>query len=420
MNEFVTLAEKLTDALAQEDFSIVIKSFDDKMQSLLPFEKLQEIWQSLILQHGAFERRLATRTEIKSQYVVVFVTCQFKEFLLDIKIAINDLKQVIGLFFVPNQPAVEYSQPSYTKSELFLEKELLIGTGEWAVPGTLTIPANKASFDTLILVHGSGAHDRDESIGPNKPFRDLALGLASQGIAVLRYEKRTKSHASKFTTMKDKITVKEEIIDDAIAAVSMLKNSQEINAKRIFMLGHSLGGMLLPRIGSIEQCLSGFILMAAPSRPLEDVIFEQISYIVSLEKDTLSIGNLRLQDLKSQVTNVKSLQLGKKINSAELPLGIPTSYWLDLQKSDPLVLASKLRAPMLILHGERDYQVTMEDFKGWKINLSSNPNVKLKVYPKLNHLFIEGNGISNPGEYHKPGHIAEYVINDIANWIRQT
>ena len=77
-----------------------------------------------------------------------------------------------------------------------------------------------------------------------------------------------------------------------------------------------------------------------------------------------------------------------------------------------------LKQPMLILQGERDYQVTMEDFAGWKKNLSSKASVEFKTYPNLNHLFMEGEGKSTPHEYETAGHVAEIVINDIADWMK--
>ena len=139
----------------------------------------------------------------------------------------------------------------------------------------------------MILVHGSGPHDRDETIGPNKPFRDLAHGLASQGIAVLRYEKRTKEHPVRMAMSVNTITVKEETIDDAVAAFEALKSQEKIDPKRIFVLGHSLGGTLLPRIGKAKDGIAGFISLAGSTRPMEDLVLEQTRYILSLERETI-------------------------------------------------------------------------------------------------------------------------------------
>ena len=98
---------------------------------------------------------------------------------------------------------------------------------------------------------------------------------------------------------------------------------------------------------------------------------------------------------------------------------MPPAYWLDLRGYDPPAVAKDLKQPMLVLQGERDYQVTMEDFAGWQEALSSKSNVEFKVYPDLNHLFMEGVGKSSPAEYEQPKHVAVIVIEDIAHWIKK-
>ena len=103
----------------------------------------------------------------------------------------------------------------------------------------------------------------------------------------------------------------------------------------------------------------------------------------------------------------------------DLPLGVPGAYWLSLRDYHPDLVAAKLSLPLLVLQGERDYQVTMADFALWKKNLAAKQNAVLKSYPKLNHLFMEGEGKSKPDEYMKAGHVAREVIDDIATWIKK-
>jgi dienelactone hydrolase len=414
----IALAKHSVELLKNEDFSSFFNSFDNTMKSALPLEKLQSTWKSLIGQVGAFKKQVDIRTEKVQEYDVAIVTCEFEKATLDIRIAFNKEKQVSGLFFLPSKrQAAEYKAPSYVKSDSFEEKEVTVGSGEWALPGTLTLPKGSAPFPAVVLIHGSGPQDRDETIGPNKPFRDLAWGLASRGIAVLRFDKRTLVHRQKLLAIKDSITVKEEVIDDALAAVSLLRSSPEINPKKIFLLGHSLGGMLTPRIGKLDSKISGFIIMAGTTRPLEDVILEQSNYIFSLDGQISDDEKKQLEELKAQIAKVKDPNLSKSDSSATLPLGLPASYWLDLRGYNPAETAKELKQPMLILQGGRDYQVTTVDFDNWKKALSSRKNVTFKFYEKLNHLFSEGEGKITPAEYLNPGHVAEAVINDIAQWI---
>ncbi len=387
------------------------------MIAALPPAKLQQTWKSLLTQVGAFKSQLGVRTEKVQRYDVVFVSCEFVLSPLDAKVVFNSAKQIAGLFFVPTQAKPETPAPS--KSESPNEKEVLIGKGKWAVHGTLSLPNGTGPFHAVVLVHGSGPNDRDETIGPNKPFRDLSDGLVSRGIAVLRYEKRTKEHASKLARLKDSITTKEETIDDALLAVSLLKNTERIDPKKIFVLGHSLGGMLIPRIGNLDPSIAGLIVMAGTSRPLEDVILDQMSYILSLDDTISESEKSQLSEITSQVARVKDPTLSAATASTDLPLGIPATYWLDLRGYNPPEVARSLKQPMLILQGERDYQVTMEDFAGWKKYLSSKPNVEFRSYPKLNHLFIEGEGKCKPQEYNVAGHVAEISIDDIAAWTKK-
>jgi dienelactone hydrolase len=311
---------------------------------------------------------------------------------------------------------VEYQPPAYVNPAAFSEKDVLVGTGDKALPGTLTMPMGNGPFPAVVLVHGSGPNDRDETIGPNKPFRDLAWGLASQGIAVLRYEKRTKVHPEQFTANS---TVKEETIDDAIAAVSLLRQTAQIDSQKVYVLGHSLGGMLIPRIGTmIDPNVAGFIILAGNTRPLEDLLIEQITYIVSVDGKISGEEQAQIDIIKQQVANIKNPQLSSAVPASELPFGIPAAYWLDLRDYRPAAIAQTLQQPMLILQGERDYQVTMVDFQGWQQALASRQNVVFKSYSDLNHLFMEGSGKSTPGEYLMAGHVSETVINDIANWIK--
>ena len=416
--DLVASAKTFVDLLAKKDFSNAESYFDDTMKTALPQEKLQETWNALITQAGAFKRQVRTRTEERSGYNVVIVTCEFEKAAVDIQVVFDPAKRIAGLFFAPAKTTVEYTPPSYVKSNAFREEEVTVGTGEWVLPATLTLPVGQGLFPAVVLVHGSGPNDRDETVGQNKPFRDLAGGLASQGIAVLRYEKRTKQYAAKLGSTGGQFTVKEETIDDVLAAVALLRKTEGIDTRRIFVIGHSLGGMLIPRLGKLDSQIAGFVVLAGATKPTEDAILEQTTYLFSLDGIISKEEQAQLEEIKKQVAKVKSLK-PSDANSALLLFGAPASYWLDLRGYDPPEAAKALKQRLLILQGERDYQVTMEDFQRWKAALSSKQNVTFKSYTKLNHLFIEGSGKSVPAEYNMSGHVAEVVINDIANWIKK-
>ncbi len=412
----------LVENLNRGDYSAARADFDSTMKLALPEDRLKGIWETLPAQTGAFQEIKGTRSTVIDQYRVIFVTCLFENAAIDVRVVFNPKGKVAGLFFEPAQvggsSTVPYDPPSYVQRNAFEEQEVTVGSGEWALPGTLTLPVGSGPFPAVVLVHGSGPNDRDETIGPNKVFKDLAWGLASRGIAVLRYDKRTYTHADMFSPdLLAQLTVQEETIDDALAALNLLRSRNEIDPQRIFLLGHSLGATLAPRITVQDENLAGIILMAGITRPLEDVVLDQVIYLAGLDGGVNPAEEKNIETLQTQVARVKSPDLSADTPSDELPLESPASYWLDLRSYRPAEVARGLSIPILVLQGERDYQVTMEDFTGWQQALGGRPNVTLKSYPALNHLFIAGEGQPNPQEYQTGGHVAEEVILDIANWM---
>ena len=175
-------------------------------------------------------------------------------------------------------------------------------------------------------MHGSGPQDRDETLPPNKPFRDLAWALASQGITVLRYEKRTKVYASRMVKDVDTLTVQEETIDDAVEAVAFLRARPEIDPQRVFVLGHSLGGgFLAPRIGAADPAIRGLVILAGSARPFEDVILDQMTYVLSLSVPDAAVREQQLAALRQQVALVKDPARLATAAPSDLPLNVPAA-----------------------------------------------------------------------------------------------
>jgi dienelactone hydrolase len=416
--ELKLLAMTFVDRLSKRDFVNAANDFDAAMQSAMPIDKLEETWVSLDDRVGAFQKQTGARFEPGDKYDIVYVTCAFERLAIDAKVVFSKDKKITGLFFSPaKKPPSAYQPPDYVKPSSFQETSVKVGSGEWELPGSLTMPLGNGPFPAVVLVHGSGPNDRDETVGANRPFRDLAWGLASQGIAVLRYEKRTKEHAGKLGAGMEGLTIKEEVLDDALAAVALLQKTPKVDPHKVFVLGHSLGAMYAPKLATMNPGIAGLIVLAGTTRPLEDVIVAQLDYLLSLNPAMAADQKKSMEDLKVKALTIRLVS--KDTPASSLPFSVPATYWLSLRDYNAPEVAKALRQPMLILQGERDYQVTMQDFQGWKKALSARSDVVLKSYPKLNHLFIEGEGKSQPGEYEKEGHVARYVIQDVAEWIKK-
>jgi dienelactone hydrolase len=393
-SQAVDHATRVLDLLEAGKFEEVAAEFNAKMAGAMPVSRLRDVWTTVSRQAGA-------RTSIISQRVVTQATgnvtvvngCQFERAALNVMLSFDAANKIAGMNISPRTPpAVASAAPASTR---FTEESVTVGAGEWALPGTLSMPVGAVAA-AVVLVHGSGPNDRDETLGPNKPFRDLAWGLADRGIAVLRYEKRTRQYGGKMAGNPN-VTVREETTDDAILATALLRSHDRIDPKRIFVLGHSLGGTLAPRIAAEDRSVAGLISLAGATRPFVEVAREQLAYLASLTPGTI--------DPDEGLTRLRR--------------SAPEAYWKDLDAYRPAQTAATLTIPMLILQGERDYQVTLADLRGWREALAGHTGVTIKSYPTLNHLFLPGEGKSTPSEYEQAGHIPDFVLDDIADWIKK-
>lgn len=418
-------AESRRDALAFLDFLVAGQfdsawaRFDDNMRNVLSVDKLEATWQTVLQSAGPYQRVDSASFRRSGSYGVVTLLTAFARARADIRVALDDRRRVTGLYFLPHreQPADTWTPPSYVDTAAFREVPVTIGSGDLALPGTLSVPRGDGPFPAVVLVHGSGPHDRDETIGPNKPFRDLAWGLAGRGVAVLRYEKRTKAHPAQFAPAAGGFTVDEETVRDAVDAVALLRERPEVRRDRVFLLGHSLGGMLAPRIALRSPGLAGLVILAGTTRQLDLVILDQLNYIASLQGDSVPAAQQAAMDkVRSEAARVRELNAADSMSAAPI-LGAPPAYWLDLRAYDAAATARRVTIPMLILQGGRDYQVTEKDFQGWQKALAARKDVTFQLYPALNHLFIAGEGRIAPEEYGVPGHVDRRVVEQVAGWI---
>lgn len=390
--------------------------FDATMAAALPASQLETTWQGIIGQVGAFESIEAARIERTGKFTTAILTCKFAKTRLDAKVSYDDAGKIAGLHFAPVSQA--YTDPGYVDRTKFDERDVAVGSGEWMLPGTLALPKGKGPFRAVVLVHGSGPNDRDESIGANKPFKDLARGLATQGIAVLRYDKRTKMYGMKMAALPD-LTLEQETVEDAVAAVELLRTMPEIDGAHIVVAGHSLGGFAAPRIGVKSPHIAALAILAgSTSGDLAATMIAQMQYIATVDPRQAAAMPAEIEKIKTAAKRIKELQGGAKATPGELVLGAPAAYWIDLGKYDPLATVKQFKKPIFVEQGGRDYQVTQVDYEAWQKALAGRKNVTFKLYPELNHAFAPGTGKSTPQEYEQRTPVDARLVTDLAAWVK--
>lgn len=334
---------------------------------------------------------------------------------IDIKVKYDNNGLVYDFTSEATPGESKYKLPAYANTDNFTEKNVLIGDGKYKLPGVLSIPKGNGPFPAVILVHGSGANDKDETLGDTKVFRDISSGLASKGIAVLRYDKRTKEYGC-LSSIDTKLDLNKETVDDAVSAVNLLKKTEGIDSNKVFVLGHSQGAMLTSTI--IKDCgdngAAGGIMMAGPVDFL-DTFLEQSKYLNS-------IGAMSQEQVKS----IQSLYDLVK-NNKDFPGNIPDTslisgaypyYWLSVKNSTQVSDAVSIKAPLFILQGKMDYQVDISNLDKWKNILKNKQNVDYNSYDKLNHFFIETKEKTSV-DYGKAANVPDYVVSDIISWINK-
>ena len=407
-----SIAFALLDHLDAGRYAQAEAMFGEDMAKAVPADKLRAVWESLPAQAGRLTRRGDADVAEQAGVRVVKVPLHHQKAELVATVAIDADGRIIGFLVQPAQATAP--APPVADDAPFVERDLAVGDGDAALPGTLAMPRGNGPFPAVVLVHGSGPQDRDETIGPNKPFLDIARGLAAQGIAVLRYEKRTRARPQDFVGKA--FGVDEETTFDAVQAVATLRAQDGIDPKRVFVLGHSQGGMLAPRIAAMSGHVAGLVLLAAPARSLLDIVIEQNRRLAVL--DDGKINEAERDAIAALVDQVRAARDPSTASDAKGILGQPVGYWRTLDAVDPVAEARQVALPMLVLQGARDIQVVDADWQRWRGAFHADPQVTFKLYEALNHLGIAGEGDGSLAEYQTPGHVDATLVGDVAAWIK--
>jgi hypothetical protein len=392
-------------------FADVEALFAPPLRAVVSAETLRAGWAGEIARIGPVSAVGSPTSEPVGDGLVrvrVPVTCEQGE--LAVVVSVDEAGLLQGMRLAPSADPT-WEPPGYAVPERFVEHEVTVGSGPLAVPGTVTIPTGRGPWPGVVLLT-AGPFDRDLTTGPNKPFRDLAWGLASRGVAVLRFDKVTYVHRE--VAARPGFTMVEEYVPHGIAAVHLLQRQPGVDPARVFVLGHSGGGRAAPRVAAAEPSVAGLVSLAGDTLPLSQAAVRVARYLAGLNPgpDT----ETAVESLTRQAALVEHPDLSP--SATGLLFGWPASYWLDLRDYDPVATAAALARPMLILQGGRDYQVTVaDDLARWRAGLAHRPDVTIRVHDADDHLFFHGVGPSTPAAYRSPQHVDPAVIADIAEWL---
>jgi dienelactone hydrolase len=401
--------DQLFTALRDNKFDDATRHFDPTMKSALSADQLSAVWLQISSTYGKLDQWKIIQHGMMAGTDVFSVVLAFQHGKVIATVSVRpQTGEIAGLYFRPmttetSASSLPATSPPYADATKFRSEAVTVGADPWKLPGTLTIPTGNGPFPAVVLLAGSGPNDRDESVGANHIFKDIAEGLSSRGIVVLRYDKRTYAYR---TLDPQKTTVKEEVIDDGVAAVTLLRARPEVAHDRIFVIGHSLGAIMAPEVARKARPVAGIVMLAPSGRKLPAVVVQQV-------RDIGQASPKELAEIERQADEISA----HKMPPAQFFFGAPASYYYDLDARDEVAIARTLDMPILILHGDRDYQVIDEDIRDWQNGLKGDPKVQVETFPALNHLFIAGVGKPGPAEYDTPGHVDGAVIGTIASFV---
>ena len=300
-------------------------------------------------------------------------------------------------------------------------EKMIVGKGsEYPLNGLLSLPDDvRERVPGVVFVHGSGASNMDEQIYKLTPFKDLAEGLAERGIASIRYDKRTFAHARKMRKLS--ITVREETIDDAILAADLLRSDSRIDPDAVFIVGHSMGAMLAPRIDAEGGRFRGLVLMAGTPFRLEEIVVRQLRQ-AGQSRGGLMKAVVGLEDrIFSKKFDGLYEMSDEEAKKKKFAGSVTLYYFKEMGRKTAADYLMESDKPVLILQGGMDFQVLpSEDFAAFREQLQGRENVEYRLYDELNHVFVKGiyNDILKAGkEYKVEQHIGAEVIDDIAAFI---
>lgn len=414
----------VTDML-EGDFEAVTEKFDAVMAKSLTAQQLEDGFVAAVSVLGDHIGTVSVEGTMQDVYYVVSVLEEFEKNGLQVNVVYDSQGLIAGMQTTYAPVPGRQEEMEESEGEAAYREVTVTVAGDPALPleGILTLPEGEEKPPVVILVQGSGASDRDENYNGNKPFADLAAGLAKQGIATLRYDKRHFVYPENAAELGASLTLREETLDDVNAAIELMRKEAQVDGSRIYVLGHSLGGALVPTVAVENPDLAGVISMAGTLRPLWELSYDQNQELIQTLK-TQELPEEQQELLETQIAQIEAdtRVLREELDEQDpeiLLLGIPAGYWQSVKEYCGMNFIDQVKQPMLILQGDADFQVYPEtDYQLWQDTVGDRDDVAFHLYEGLNHLMMPTQGKRDITEYAAAGHVDQQVILDIAQFVQ--
>lgn len=416
-DQFTVLGNKVINCFINKNYDTLTNLFGNEQKLFNSPAAIASNYNPLIEKYGDFSTfRFAGFKPVYTQVNVDYVVKSKYGIEILVELTFDRTTQKLILYRF-SETFKMYAIPDYAIAEKFND-EVIVFAADTNLPlnGVLSLPKSNVKVPLVIIVPAAGPTDADGNFG-SKPYKDLATGLATNGYAVFRYNKRSLNYGFNFSQSKFNgkgFTPKEDVLDDMQAIIDFFKKNPAIDSTQIYLLGHGEGAYFAPYIANKNPLIKGIIMMGANANHPLQMMIDQNKYLGKILPHKKE--HFDEDDLKAQIVLKKKVK--ENTSYLLLPHDIPAKYWLWIQEYDQIKVAKSLKIPIFIMQGARDYQVDKKNFFVWQKKLKKNKNVSFKLYEKMNHIMHAGEGESTYSEYSIMRHIPLEVIEDLTKWLK--
>lgn len=403
------------DLLTEDGREAVLEAFPASFQfgEMDAESALEEFWYGLYGQYGEVEGigDVEAVDNVDATDDRVTVELQFADGSHRLELGVED--GAVTDFALPSQ----YEPPSYADPGSFTERDVTVDAGDVDLHGVLAVPDDDGPFPGVVLVHGAGIHDPDGTAAQSRILKDFACGLASQGIAVLRYEKRLRDH----DVDPEDYTLDNVVVDDAVAAVDELAGASAVDADSVFVAGHSQGGMAAPRIADYHGNVAGVVSLDGPHDVEIDP--EDLRFLRYAFEPDGDLSEDQEEQLEAQREVMERIAAGD-YEPDEVLRDKPGRWHDSVKDCDPADRAEAIDAPVFVAKaGRADPEVQPEIvemhqdmLEAWR-DVDLGDGGRVEFYEDVGHYFQEGHEPSTMTHLYFADNVAEYVVDDVAEWV---